>query len=285
MKYSFSHEIKKELVKLPISKYSLEEFYSIMIFNENIFKNDLSVTSENKFIIERLKKLFDYNSKKFDIKTLNSYDIINNGAFKQIKKQLTTHDKMDLDPELSGAILRGAFLASGNISNPKSCYHLEFNVPSKHQCDLLLNIFNNVTTITFPVKITVRRDNYLIYLKDSEKIIDFVTFIGAQQAAMQFIQIKMLKEVRNNINRTTNFETANLNKTTTSSLTQIEAIKKIKNTVGIESLPYNLQETAKLRLQHPYKSLKDLAALHKTTVTKSGVNHRIKKIILISQNL
>lgn len=112
-----------------------------------------------------------------------------------------------------------------------------------------------------------------------------MVLIGAKTSAMNFMQIKMIKEVRNNVNRSTNFETANLSKTTESASEHIKAIKKIKSLKAFDNLSRLLQETAELRLNNPYASLNDLALLHKKTVSKSGVNHRLKKLIKIAEDL
>ncbi len=179
--------------------------------------------------------------------------------------------------------LKNAFIAHGSIENPENEYHLEFNLPSKKLYDNLVSAFEMCKTINFNPGTIKRRNSYVVYLKGNEKITDFLVLIGAKKSAMELMQIKMVKEVRNNINRTTNFETANLSKVTNSAAKQINAIKKIKNSSGgLESLPEYLQETALLRLSHPYISLIELSKLYKNKISKSGVNHRLKKLIKIS---
>lgn len=260
---SFSHEVKKELFSLTtmLKHQSLAELSSIFYFL-NINLNKKSITfSENKDILNRIHLLIENSNVKLNMDNFNIKNYI--------------------DKKLYSDVLRGAFISCGSILNPENEYHLEFNTHSEEMCETLSEMFKLCPTLNYSPPIINRRNKYVIYLKENEKIIDFLTFIGAQQSAMKFIQIKMLKEVRNNINRSTNFETANLSKITNSSTEQIKAIKKI----GLDSLPEYLRETAILRLNNPYVSLKELSTFYKNPISKSGVNHRLKKILKISSTL
>lgn len=177
------------------------------------------------------------------------------------------------------------FLKYGNVTNPEIKYHLEFNLNSKILCDAAVYAFENAEPLGVSPPVIKRRNHFVVYLKDSEKITDFLVFIGAQRAAMNMMQIKMVKEVRNNINRSTNFETANLSKITNSSSKHIDAINKIKNIVGLEELPEPLKETALLRIMNPYMSLNELSKLYEKPISKSGINHRLKKIMDIAKTI
>ncbi len=181
--------------------------------------------------------------------------------------------------------LRKVFINYGNIINPEIEYHLELDINSPDLSNLIIYTFKNCDALGYTPGITQRRNHIVLYLKGSEKITDFLVFIGASKSAMELMQIKMVKEVRNNINRTTNFETANLSKITNSSTEQINAIKKIKHTIGIESLPEHLKEIALIRINNPYLSLKELSKLYTPPISKSGINHRLKKLIEISSEL
>lgn len=264
---SFSHEVKKELFSLTtmLKHQSLAELSSIFYFL-NINLNKKSITfSENKDILNRIHLLIENSNVKLNMDNFNIKNYI--------------------DKKLYSDVLRGAFISCGSILNPENEYHLEFNTHSEEMCEILSEMFKLCPTLNYSPPIINRRNKYVIYLKENEKIIDFLTFIGAQQSAMKFIQIKMLKEVRNNINRSTNFETANLSKITNSSTEQIKAIKKIQKKIGLDSLPEYLRETAILRLNNPYVSLKELSTFYKNPISKSGVNHRLKKILKISSTL
>lgn len=264
---SFSHEVKKELFSLTTlsKRQNLAELSSIFYFSNLNLNKKNTTFSENKDILDRIYLLTENSNVKLNKDDLNIKNYLNKNLYSDI--------------------LRGAFVSCGSILNPENEYHLEFNTHSKEMCEILSKIFKLCPTLNYSPSIVSRRNKYVIYLKENEKIIDFLTFIGAQQSAMKFIQIKMLKEVRNNINRSTNFETANLSKITNSSTEQIKAIKKIKKKVGLDSLPEYLRETAILRLNNPYVSLKELSTFYKNPISKSGVNHRLKKIIKISSTL
>lgn len=290
---SFSHEVKKELAALTVQskKHILSELFGILGFSGTIFNNVFTASFENKDIINRIKILLDsygmklnkeYFIKKYrSISNISYTVIINNFNFLDLKY----YQYVLNDDTLYADFLRGVFFACGSILNPENEYHLEFNTYSKESCKILIKIFEFCATLNYTPSTVKRRNRYIIYLKNNEKITDFLTFIGAQQCAMKFIQIKMLKEVRNNINRSTNFETANLSKITISSTEHVKAIKKIQKIIGLNSLPECLKETAILRINNPYISLKELSELHENPVSKSGVNHRLKKIIEISSNL
>ncbi len=190
-----------------------------------------------------------------------------------------------LQSKLYSYFLSVLFLKYGNITNPEIKYHMEFNLNSKILCDATIYAFENAEPLKVSPSVIKRRNHFVVYLKDSEKITDFLVFIGAQRAAMSMMQIKMVKEVRNNINRSTNFETANLSKITNSSSKHRNAINKIKNTIGLEKLPEPLKETALLRIMNPYMSLNELSKLYEKPISKSGINHRLKKITDIAKTI
>ncbi len=205
----------------------------------------------------------------------------NSISFKKATAELNSSVRQIL---YSGFLCK-TFIRYGNITNPEIKYHLEFDLNSKDLCDAVIYTFENSKALGFSPSVIKRRNHFVVYLKDSEKITDFLVFIGAQNAAMEIMQIKMIKEVRNNINRSTNFETANLSKVTSSSSKHIEAINKIKNSIGIEKLPEHLKETALLRIMNPYISLNDLSKLYEKPISKSGINHRLKKIMDIAKEI
>ncbi len=290
---SFSYEVKKELTELEAEseKKITAELCGIFLFGGLVKDSYLNITFENETMVSYATNLINkFNSvSKFTIKycinkKVNSklsvilIDIENN-----IFKKFFNIEK--INKKLYCYFLKGVFLSCASIANPENEYHLEFNINSTKLYDILIHTFETCDLLQCTPKLAKRRDSYIAYIKDGEKITDFLAFIGASQSAMKLMQIKILKEVRNNVNRTTNFETANLSKTANSSAQQIDAIKKIKEKVGLHFLPEYLQETAQLRLSNPYVSLKELAALYKCPISKSGVNHRLQKIIKISNNI
>lgn len=175
------------------------------------------------------------------------------------------------------AYLRGAFLAGGSINNPEtSSYHLEiFNLYKDHNdavCNLLKSFHLRARKLE-------RKKGYISYIKEAEKITEFLSIIGAHNALFKFEDVRIVRDMRNSVNRLVNCETANLNKTIGAAFRQIENIKLIENTVGLDVLPEKLQEIAILRVQHQDVSLKELGELVASgKISKSGVNHRLKKI-------
>lgn len=173
------------------------------------------------------------------------------------------------------AYLRGAFLAGGSINNPEGTYHLEIiSNDERHAGDLcaLLNRFK------LGAKISRRKHWYVIYLKESEHIVEFLALVGAHKALLEFENVRVMKDMRNQVNRLVNCETANLNKTVDAAVRQMENIEFVRSTVGLHSLPPNLQEMAALRLKYPDATLKELGEMLVPQVGKSGVNHRMRKI-------
>jgi hypothetical protein len=178
--------------------------------------------------------------------------------------------------------IRGSFLGAGSMSNPEKTYHMEFvNTDFSHAKDLkkLINSFG------LNSKIIKRKESYILYLKEAEQISDILNIIGAHQGLLKFEEIRVLKEVRNNINRIVNCETANLEKTVEASMRQVEAINVIKQKKGLNYLPEQLREIAEFRLSHPDATLKEIGEKLNTPISKSGVNHRFKKIQEIADEL
>ena len=187
------------------------------------------------------------------------------------------------DENCASAFLRGAFLSCGSINNPEKDYHLEYSVPYKYLCNDLLKVIEDVEQLDFSFKLVERKGSYIAYLKDSENISDFLAFINAPLAAMEIMNTKILKEYRNNANRKVNSEVANIKKTIAASMEQISAIEKIRDTMGLESLNDDLKELAQLRLDNPDLSLRALGEMLVPPISRSGVNHRMKKLLEIGK--
>lgn len=180
------------------------------------------------------------------------------------------------------AYIRGAFLGGGSLSDPEKTYHLEFVTHNEEHGEDLSQIINSFDLNS---KIVIRKDYYVVYIKEGEQIVDLLNIIGAHTSLLELENIRVLKDIRNNINRIVNCETANLSKTINAALRQVENIEYIKNTIGIDELPENLQEIANLRLIHKEASLKELGNMLTPTIGKSGVNHRLRKIEKIAEEL
>ena len=173
------------------------------------------------------------------------------------------------------AFLRGAFLASGSISTPEKSYHFEIVCATMEKARQLCGI---IKYFEIDAKIVERKKHFVVYIKEGESIVDMLNIMEAHQSLMELENIRILKEMRNTVNRKVNCETANLNKTVSAAVKQIEDINLIEKTVGISSLPKPLQDMAYVRLENPDASLKELGTLMSPQVGKSGVNHRLKKI-------
>ncbi len=180
------------------------------------------------------------------------------------------------------AYIRGAFLGGGSISNPEKTYHLEFVTNYEEHGKDLSRIIN---TFGLNSKIVMRKENYVVYIKEGEQIVDVLNIIGAHQALLKLEDIRVLKDIRNNINRLVNCETANLGKTINASVNQIENIETIDKYMGIHKLSNNLREIAELRLENTDSTLKELGEMLNPPVGKSGVNHRFRKIEELADKL
>ncbi|EAC2742018.1 DNA-binding protein WhiA [Listeria monocytogenes] len=182
------------------------------------------------------------------------------------------------------AYLRGAFLASGSVNNPEtSSYHLEiFSVYEEHNeaiCALMNQFDLNARTLE-------RKNGFITYLKEAEKITEFLSIIGATSALLHFEDVRIMRDMRNSVNRLVNCETANLNKTINAAVRQIDNIKYIQSTVGLEALPERLREIAALRIANEDVTLKELGEMLTTgQVSKSGINHRLRKLDQIAERL
>jgi len=180
------------------------------------------------------------------------------------------------------SFLRGAFLGGGSISNPEKMYHLEFVTGTEAFANDLaktLNFFN------LNAKVAQRKNNMIAYVKEGDKISAFLSLIGAHTAVMEFENIRILKEMRNNVNRAVNCETANLSKTVNAAVRQIDNIVYIKKHMGFEKLLPSLREIAELRMNNPEASLDELKDQLSEPVGRSGVNHRLRKLNEIAENL
>ncbi|MBP3901708.1 MAG: DNA-binding protein WhiA [Blautia sp.] len=180
------------------------------------------------------------------------------------------------------AFIRGAFLASGSISDPNKGYHFEIVCTEEDRAEQLQKI---ICSFEIDARIVKRRNSYVVYVKEGAQIVDLLAVMGAGIALMDLENIRILKEMRNTVNRKVNCETANINKTVNAAVKQAEDIRLIERTVGFESLNEGLAEMAALRLQFPEATLKELGMMLSPQVGKSGVNHRLRKLSEIAQEL
>ena len=180
------------------------------------------------------------------------------------------------------AFVRGAFLSSGSISDPRKGYHFEIVCADERKAQLLQEI---IRSFHIDAKTVIRKKSYVVYVKEGSQIVDMLAIMEANVALMDLENIRILKEMRNSVNRKVNCETANINKTVNAAVKQVDDIIYIRDTVGLHRLPENLEETALLRLEYPQASLKELGSLLSAPVGKSGINHRLRKICSIAEQL
>lgn len=173
------------------------------------------------------------------------------------------------------AYLRGAFLSRGSITNPERTYHLEI---SSEQSLLAEKILAIMVSLNVEAGITQRKGTLVVYLKDGQQIVNLLNLMGAHSALLRFENVRVMKDMRNQINRLVNCETANVDKTVKAAMEQLEDIRLIDEVLGLEELSPKLQEVAKVRLANPYASLQELGDLMVPKMSKSGVNYRIRQI-------
>ncbi|MBO6266297.1 MAG: DNA-binding protein WhiA [Acidaminococcaceae bacterium] len=179
------------------------------------------------------------------------------------------------------AFLRGVFMAGGSVSRPAGDYHLEIVTENEELARLIVKIMHG---FSLSAKMTDRKNNYIVYLKDGDHITDFLSLIGAHQALLEFENVRIVKDMRNQVNRRVNCETANLNKVIRASVLQVACIRYLQEHGRYDLLPEKLKEAAELRLRYPDISLNELVEYTEGTVGKSGLNHRLKKIRQIAVN-
>lgn len=284
---SFSSDIKEELSKINNLKNKEEVAYELCgyLITSNIEenKNYLEYSTENEYNINRFNKLLNNMNIDYEIRFQGNVYII---KFRKTKVLDIQNEKMQnlrnekIDENLKKAFIRGTFLGAGSVNNPSKTYHLEIVLKNKQDAIFLKNITNNMG---INLKELQRKTTYSLYIKEGEEISKFLALIGAQKSVLKFEEIRVIRDIRNNVNRKVNCETANLNKIVSAAVRQIEDIKLIyKNKIN---LPENLEEIANLRLENPDTSLIELGKMLKIPIGKSGVNHRLKKLQEIAEEL
>jgi cell division protein WhiA len=306
---SFASETKKELTTLEMKDCCTKAELSALIrMNGSLsFSNRklvVDIQTENAAIARRIytliKKNFDVPvellvRKKMRLKKNNVYIVRLAKQAKEILEQLSILSEgftfaHDISKDLvkkkccRRSYLRGAFLAGGSVNNPEtSSYHLEIASMYKEHNDALCELMN---TFDLNSKTLERKKGFITYLKEAEKITEFLNIVGAHNALMHFEDIRIVRDMRNSVNRLVNCETANLNKTIGASIRQVENIRFIEKTVGLQILPEKLREIAELRVQFQDVTLKELGDMVSGgSISKSGINHRLRKIDEIADKI
>lgn len=180
------------------------------------------------------------------------------------------------------AYIRGAFLSHGSVTNPEKTYHFEI---SSDKTETANRVIDTIQALGIEARLTTRKETHVVYLKDGDQIVQLLNMMGAHSSLLELENIRIVKGMRNQVNRLVNCETANVDKTVQASMAQVEDIQRIDRHIGLENLPPKLYEIAKLRLENPYASLKELGEMSVPKMSKSGVNYRIRQIRAMSKRL
>lgn len=298
---SYASEVKKELTAIKVhQKNAQAELMALIRMNGIIALANhqliLNIQTENPAIARRiyslLKEFYHVESeivvrRKMKLKKNNQYIVRLRYAAQHVlddlgilqNLQIKERVPMELldDEWMVRSYLRGAFLAGGSVNNPEtSRYHLEIYSLYEEHNEMIAQMMNK---FGLNAQTTARRSGFIVYLKEAEKIADFMSLIGATNSMLQFENVRIVRDMRNSVNRLVNCENANMNKIANASTRQIENIRLIDERVGIQTLPDKLREIAETRLAHQEVSLKELGELVPGgPISKSGVNHRLRKL-------
>lgn len=295
---SFSNDVKNELSRIETNDPCCDKAEllgllrmsgAIIIRGSNV---GIHFSTENAALARRVLQILKSNYQvQTEVVITRSRRLKKNNRYQvrvipapQVSKALTELQLLSVESDLKNPLLnnhcckrtflRGAFLGGGSISRPSSDYHLEMVTGNE---DFAHSIIKVMHSFSLKAKLTDRKNDFIVYLKDGESITKFLSVIGAHNSMMDFENVRIVKEMRNNVNRVVNCETANLNKVVKAAVRQINCIKYIEQHLGLNQLPQALQDTARLRLEYPDASLNELVE-YSGGIGKSGINHRLKKL-------
>ncbi|WP_347548830.1 DNA-binding protein WhiA [Pseudalkalibacillus hwajinpoensis] len=305
---SFAADTKKELTQLESKPCcARSELAALIRMNGSIsFGNRqliLNIPTEHAAIARRIytliKRIYHYDvellvRKKMRLKKNNVYIVRVSAKARELLEDLGIMDNAftftrtipkDFTKKscCKRSYLRGAFLAGGSINHPETSYHLEIFSMYEEHTESLCELMND---FGLNAKMLERKKGYIVYIKEGEKITEFLSVVGAHRALLYFEDVRIMKDMRNSVNRIVNCETANLNKTVGAAFRQVENIRFIQREVGLEILPDKLREIAELRVKHQDVTLKELGEMVTGgAISKSGINHRLRKIDQIADKL
>ena len=283
---SFSSEVKTELAKhLGKSRHcQIAELAALIAFEGRI----PAAESENRLLMQKYQLLL---AELFHIEEIHTEEEARS-VFSTVKMYNDATGKAEPEDTVKGlliqqscckrAYIRGAFLAGGSISDPNKSYHFEIVCRSIPQAEQLRDVINS---FDMDAKIVARKKYQVVYLKEGSQIVDILNIMEAHVALMNLENVRILKEMRNSVNRKVNCETANISKTVNAAVKQLADIEYIRETAGLSYLPENLKEMALLRLEYPDAPLAELGTYLNPPVGKSGVNHRLRRISEMADSL
>ena len=281
---SFSSDIKEELTKINNfkNKTLLEAEFLGYILTGNTTNNEdyLEFITENEFNIERFYKILFNLEIEYEPEIRGKVFVAIIKKTEKVERLMTLN--LDNNDEVKKSIVKGAFLGAGSVTDPNKQYHLEITFEEKNNAEYVLNICKTYGVF---LKILELENKVQLYIKDGEEISKFLALLGANKGVLSFEDVRITKEIKNNVNRLVNCETANLNKIVNASVNQVNDIKLIQKLNKFEELPSELKEIAILRLENPDASLKSLGELLENPIGKSGVNHRLQRIHEFAEEL
>ncbi len=295
---SFCSNVKAELCRLPVHKKccAVAEAYGVLLFCNTCSPTGIRIVTESRDFAARLPKLF---RKAFGLE----FDQVPEGEAGKLAFVLEDREKlrrifaafgMEADTTVTlhvnlgvleeeccrVSFLRGAFLAGGSVTDPEKRYHLEL---ATSHLKVSREVYSLLLEMEFSAKDTTRAGNYILYFKQSDYIEDFLTTLGAPVCAMHIMEAKVEKDLRNGVNRRVNCETANLTKVVDAAQEQLAAIRKLEARGLFQELPEKLQRTARLRKENPEATLSELAQMEDPPLTKSAINHRMRKLLELAK--
>ena len=299
---SFSFEAKNELCKLPVQRLccARAEAYGILLYCNTFSSAEVRIITGNPNLAARLPKLFhrafgakfDRQPEPGETEGKLVFQITDGQKLRRIVDQLGFSPEQNVALHINfgileedccrAAFLRGVFFAGGSVTDPQKRYHLELatsHLQVSRELEVLLR------ECGYPPKSVARNGSFITYFKQSDQIEDFLTLNGAPVAAMKIMSAKLEKDLRNSVNRRLNCDNANLDKAVEAAQEQLEAIRRLQQAGLLEQLPEKLQMTAALRLENPELTLSELAEVFDPPVTKSCLNHRLRKILQLAEKL
>ena len=302
---SFSLSVKEELSKIenlpPCCRHAMT--YGILLFGREFNGGGISIMTEHEVVAKTYAELLELETgvkaeisvseagkytvgvkKRKEIeKVLSAFSTSGNESFTRINRGNLLNES-DSESEIlnccNASFFKGAFLSCGTVSDPNKSYHLEFVVPFR---TLSFDLMKMLSEYGLKAKHMVRRYVNIIYIKDSESIEDLLNIMGAQSSAFEIMNIKIYKDFRNVSNRRANFDSANLARTAVAAVAQVEQIQKIIDSGRFAELPEDLREFAALRTENPDASLREFGEMFSPPLSRSAVNHRIKKLLAFAK--
>lgn len=289
---SFADDVRREICSsISDNDKRFSCLYGMLLFCRELSPERICFQTESKitadFFSHLFRNVFRITPPYRKSGVLFSFDISEQKIIKEIYQTYkfinirTINSEMIITDSIS-ALTAGIFLACGSVNDPSKEYHLEFSVSGEVLTEELIMLLGDIGV---NARSSLRRGQHIVYVKDSESIEDTLTFIGAQNCTLEIMNVKIWKDVRNKANRIANCDSANIDKTVRASAKQTADIELIRQTSGLESLSPELREVAEIRLENPDMSLQEIGVSLSRPVSRSGVNHRFKKISLIAESI